>query len=140
MTLRRTLERMITREEFGSRRDQLRLLLLRAKCYYVTSLELWPIPERVDILNRFLGFFGLVRQAVIDAAFLSYAKAHDPDSRTASIPVLLYAAKANPSVLVPNATDREIDELEKLVRSNDHTLGNLRRLRNQRLAHTDAVW
>ena len=128
----------MTREEFNSRRDQLRSLLLRAKCYYVITLELWPTPERVDILNRFLGFFGLVRQAVIDAAFLSYAKAYDPDSRTASTTVLLDAAKANPSVLVPNAAEGELDILDALVRANDHTLENLRRLRNQRLAHIDA--
>ena len=129
---------MMTPEEFASRRDQLRSLLLRGKCYYVITLELWRTPERVDVLNRFLGFFNLVRQAVIDAAFLSYAKAYDPDSRTASIRVLLDAAKANPSVLAHNATDGELDALEALVRSNDHTLGNLRRLRNQRLAHVDA--
>ena len=129
---------MMTPEEFASRRDRLGSLLLRAKCYYVITLELWLIREQVDILNRFLGFFGLVRQAVLDAAFLSYAKAYDPDPRTASIRVLLDAAKANPSVLAPNATDGELDELETLVSSNDHTLGNLRRLRNQRLAHIDA--
>lgn len=128
----------MTPEEFLSRLDQLRSLLLRAKCYYVITLEIWPTPERVDLLNRFLGFFGLVRQAVIDAACLSYAKAYDPDSRTASIRVLLDAAKANPSVLAPNATNGELDTLEALVRSNDQTLGNLRRLRNQRLAHADA--
>lgn len=128
----------MTPEEFVSRRDQLRSLLLRAKCYYVITLELWPTHERVDILNCFLGFFGLVRQAVIDAACLSYAKAYDPDSRTASIRVLLDAAKADPSILAPNATDGELDALEALVRSNDHTLRNLLRLRNQRLAHTDA--
>ncbi len=128
----------MTPEEFVSRRDQLCSLLLRAKCYYVITLELWPTPERVDILNRFLGFFGLVRQAVIDAAFLSYAKAYDSDSRTASICVLLDAAKATPSILAPNATDGELDALETLVRSNDRILGNLRRLRNQRLAHMDA--
>ncbi|MBI4197897.1 MAG: hypothetical protein HY533_02155 [Chloroflexi bacterium] len=128
----------MTPEAFVSRRDQLRSLLLRARCYYVITLELWPTPERVDILNRFLGFFGLVRQAVIDAAFLSYAKAYDSDLRTASIRVLLDAAKANPSVLAPNASDGELDALEALVRSNDQTLGNLQRLRNQRLAHIDA--
>lgn len=129
---------MMTPEDFMSRRDQLRSLLLRAKCYYVITLELWPNTERVDIINRFLGFLGLVRQAVIDTAFLSYAKAYDPDPRTASIRVLLDAVKANPSILAPNATDDELDALEALVRSNDDTLGNLRRLRNQRLAHTDA--
>lgn len=129
---------MMTPEEFVSRRDQLRSLLLRAKCYYVITLELWPTPERVDILNRFLDFFGLVRQAVIDATFLSYAKAYDHDPRTASIRVLLDATKANPIVLAPNATDGELNALEALVHSNDHTLENLRRVRNQRLAHTDS--
>ena len=39
----------MTPEEFVRRRDQLRLLLLGAKCYYVITLELWPTPERVDI-------------------------------------------------------------------------------------------
>lgn len=128
----------MTPEEFVSRRDQLRSLLLRAKCYYVITLELWPTPERVDILNRFLGFLGLVRQAVIDAAFLSYAKVYDTDSRTASFRVLLDAAKANAKVLAPNAGDGELDALEALVRRNDQTLENLRRLRNQRLAHIDS--
>lgn len=128
----------MTPEEFVRRRNQLCSLLLRAKCYYVITLELWPTAERVDLLNRFLGFFGLVRQAVFDAALLSYAKAYDFDSRTASIRVLLDAVKAAPSILAPNATDGALDALEILVRSNDHMLGNLRRLRNQRLAHTDA--
>lgn len=128
----------MTPEEFVSRRDQLRSLLLRAKCYYVITLEVWPTPERVDILNRFLGFFGLVRQAVIDGAFLSYAKAYDTDSRTASIRVLLKAAQANPRVLAPNAADGELDTLEALICRNDQTLGNLRRLRDQRLAHIDS--
>jgi len=128
----------MTPEEFVSRRDQLRSLLLRAKCYYVITLELWPTPERVDILNRFLGFLGLVRQAVNDAALLSYAKAYDTDSRTASIRVLLNAAKADAGVLAPNAGDGELDALEALVRTNDKTLKNLRRLRDQRLAHIDS--
>ena len=76
-------------------------MLLRAKCYYVITLEIWATTERVDILNRFLSFFGLVPQAVIDAAFLRYAKAYDPDSRRARIrPVLTDADKANPSVLM----------------------------------------
>ena len=101
-------------------------------------MELWPTPERVDILNRFLGFLGLVLQAVIDATFLSYAKAYDTDSRTASIRVLIDAAKANPRVLTPNAGDGEIDVLDTLIRHNSQMLDNLRRLRNQRLAHIDA--
>ena len=102
------------------------------------TLELWPTPERVDILNRFLGFFSLIRQAVIDSALLSYAKVYDHDSRTASIPVLLTAAKTNPNILAPHSKDGDLAALEALVRKNDRTLGNLRRLRNQRLAHTDA--
>lgn len=128
----------MTPEEFVSRREQLRSLVLRAKCYYVITLELWPTPERVNIINRFLGFLGLVRQAMVDAAFLSYAKVYDTDSRTASIRVLLDAAKANARVLAPNAGEGELDALEALIRSNDQTLGNLRRLRDQRLAHIDS--
>lgn len=129
---------MMKPKDFASRRDQLRSLLQRAKCYYVIVLELWPTPERVDILNRFIGFFRLVQWAVLDAAFLSYAKAYDTDSRTASIRVLLDAAKANPSILAAHAADGELNTLEALVGRNDNTLKNLRRLRNKRLAHINA--
>lgn len=128
----------MTYEDFGERLQELRTDLFNAKMYYGVWLALWPTEEAVGMLNRWRGFFAPVRLALYGLTILQSAKMFDRDHRTISFPNLLKDASQNPT-LIPHAAEGELDELMGRMPSIEHSLDQLKALRDQRIAHHDAT-
>lgn len=92
---------------------------------------LWETSDEVDILSRWRGCFGPVRDALYRTMVTGLAKVFDSDKRTISLKNLLRKAKEAPAVLVPRLTVREIEDLEGQISKHDATLNHLKRLRDQ---------
>jgi hypothetical protein len=135
----------MTPEEFKKRLDQLREVIMRAVSFYKVWLRLqyredtasWSLNEQNRMLDQFRGFFTPVAIAMRGAALLEFAKVFDQDDRTASLFVLLKAARRQPS-LVPARTPDDLRGFDKQLKMADQTLQSLKDMRDQRLAHTDA--
>lgn len=126
------------RNEFARQLNQLQREIFRAILSYQARLALWETPEAVDILNRYRGFFIPVRDALYGTMVMGFAKVFDRDSRTMSLKTLMKIAKANVAQLVPNMTREDIEQLEHRVSEHNGVLREIKRLRDQHLAHLDA--
>ena len=135
---------MMTRNDFKERLDQLGEVILRAVSFYKVWLRLqyredtasWSLNEQNRMLDQFRGFFTPVAIAMQGAALLEFAKVFDQDDRTASLFVLLKAARKQPS-LVPARTPDDLRAFDKQLKMADQPLQSLKGMRDQRLAHTD---
>jgi hypothetical protein len=95
--------------------------------------------ESAHALNRYRGFFLPARNALLWMTFMQLSKVFDRDDRTVSLSVLLHAAKANRTVLTPQATKDDLSNMEKQIDDNEQLLNRLNNLRDQRIAHHDAI-
>src|SRR3989304_5443841 len=135
----------MTPAEFKQRLDQLREVILRAVSFYKVWLRLqyredtasWSLDEQNRMLSQFRGFFTPVAIAMQGATLLEFAKVFDRENRTASLFVLLNAARRQPS-LVPACTPDDLRGFGKQLKLANQTLQSLKKTRDQRLAHTDA--
>ena len=132
-------EEPMNRNEFKRQLDELQRQIFRAIVSYQVRLALWETPGVVDILNRYRGFFIPVRDALYGTMFMGFAKVFDHDSRTVSLKNLMKVAKEDVADLVPNMTRKKIDDLEQRLSQHDAILKAIKRLRDQHLAHLDAV-
>ena len=136
----------MTSSEFRKRLGQLQEVIMRGLAYYAVWSRLrlhdqgrvsWSIEEQNELLGRWRGFFTPVSLALMDMALMQFAKAFDTDSRTASLPVLLSAAKQD-GRLIPRGAPPELAAVSAKVQRSSATLATLKQLRNQQLAHVDA--
>lgn len=132
-------EEPMNRNEFKRQLDELQRQIFHAIVSYQVRLALWETPEVVDILNSYRGFFFPVRDALYGTWVMGFAKVFDRDSRTVSLKNLMEVTKEDRSNLVPNMTKNKIDELEHRLSHHDATLKAIKKLRDQHLAHLDAV-
>ena len=96
----------------------------------------WTTEENLEVLNRYLGFFHPVREAMQTSMLLTAARIVDKDPRTASVPNLIRAVRENPELL-PHATDRLLVNLEEKSGETAETVEKLIVVRNKTLAHRD---
>jgi hypothetical protein len=136
----------VTPEEFKKRLKQVQEVILRACCFRRVWIKLqyrdakacsWSLDDQNAMLNRYPGFFNNVVIGMQEATLLNFARVFDSDKRTASLRVLLDAARGD-LTLVPNCTPSDLDELEDRIASVSKTIKSLRRARDQRLAHMAA--
>ena len=128
----------MNRNEFKRQLDELQQQIFRAIVSYQVRLALWETPQVVDILNRYRGFFIPVRDALYETWVMGFAKVFDSDRRTMSLKNLMKMAKEDVVNLVPNMTEKKINELEQRLSQHDATLTAIKRLRDQYFAHLDA--
>ena len=95
--------------------------------------------ESAHALNRYRGLFLPARGALLWMAFMQFNKVFDRDQRTVSLRNLLSIAKTNQVELTPNATVEDLKYIEEQVDKNEELLERLKRLRDQRIAHHDAI-
>ena len=125
--------------EFKRQLNELQRQIFHAIVSYQVRLALWENPEVVDTLNRYRGFFFPVRDALYGTWVMGFAKVFDRDSKTVSLKNLMKVAKEDVCNLVPNMTEKKIDELEQRLSQHDAILRAIKRLRDQYLAHLDAA-
>lgn len=136
----------MTSAEFGKRLDQLMKIITAGLIYYAAWINIrlhdadkvtWTLEEQNEALGRFGRFLTPVASALNSMALMQFAKAFDPDPRTASLTILLGAAQRTPS-LVPGRTAADLAAVSGQIKQSERIIKKLTRVRNQSLAHADA--
>ena len=95
------------------------------------------LKETNRVLKRFGRFFTPARLALHYMMLMQFAKAFDEHKRAASLPNLLSMAQQDQS-LAPNATRQDLDAISQKIAESAKVLENIKTLRDQRLAHSQA--
>jgi hypothetical protein len=90
-------------------------------------------------LNRYKGMFLPARTALHWMTLLQFAKVFDRDPRTISLRNLLTAAENDRENLTPHATEKNLKTLRQQIDTSEDLLERLKNLRDQRIAHHDAI-
>lgn len=126
--------------EFKRKLDELRGIITDGIAYFSCWQGLRVGDEEsAHALNRYRGLFLPARTALLWMALLQFAKVFDRDPRTVSLINLLNAAQADRECLTPYATLEDLAQIERELQSNEALLKRLKRLRDQRIAHHDAI-
>lgn len=133
-------------QQFKQRLQQLQEVIMSGlACYAVwNTLRFhdpkevsWSLDRQNQVLSHWRGFFTPVAFALQSVAVLEFAKVFDTDPRTASLAVLLKQAEEDTG-LIPYADKDALKEIADRLRKAESTLGTIKTLRNQKLAHSDA--
>ncbi len=136
----------MTPAEFKERMEKLLHLIGWGLQYYKVWIGLrfheeqkvgWSLEEQNRAAASFNAFFVAVSSAALDMALLQFAKVFDTDSRTASLTILMRAAKAD-AKLVPHTTPSELVQASKALDQSKKLVTELKRRRNQEVVHADA--
>jgi len=136
----------MTPGEFKKRLGQLHEVITRGIAYnaiwkWITlhdpARATWSLDQQNQLLDRYRGFFTPLANALLDGTLLQFAKLFDQDPQTASLPVLLRAAKKDPT-LVPQCQSGEIKKVIAEFKQVQTAVDTLKKKRNEQLAHTDA--
>lgn len=135
--IRRRKQRTVTSSQNNSMSSSRQIF--HAIVSYQVRLALWETPEVINILNRYRGFFVLVRDALYGTMVMGFTKVFARDSITVGLKNLMKVVKKGVANLVPNMTREKIDELEQRLLQHDAVLKAIKRLRDQHLAHLDST-
>jgi len=131
--------------EFRQRLDRLQQVLTRGLAYYTVWKNLrlhdpskvsWSLEEQNEVLGRFRGFITPVTLALLDMTLMEFAKVFDKDPKTASLTNLLAAARQD-TTLIPRASAGDVNEISAQLRQSKRIRAELKRMRDQQLAHVD---
>ena len=129
----------MTSDEFKSHLEELQRILSSISEYYKIWLQLQPAERRIEILNRFNGFFVPVRQALFEMMFIHAAKIFEHNSETISLWRLVDTGKQDPS-LVPYAEQDDLDNISTPLSPHDASISNaIAKLSDYRSAHMQTV-
>ena len=127
-------------QEFKRQLDELRTIITDGIAYFSAWRGLMVEDEvSANALNRYRGLFLPARNALLWMTLMQFAKVFDRDPRTISLRNLLTAAKKNREHLTPHATEDDLRQVGQKVDSSEGLLERLKRFRDQRLAHHDAI-
>ena len=136
----------MTPQEFKKRLGQLHEVITRGIAYYAiwkwitlhdSARATWSLDQQNQLLDRYRGFFTPLANALLDGTLLQFAKLFDQDPQTASLSVLLRAAKKD-ATLVPQCQSGEIKKVIAEFKQVQTAVDTLKKKRNEQLAHTDA--
>src|SRR5918992_3081804 len=130
----------MTAEEFKRQLDELRKIIWDGVAYYWAWRGLLVEDEEsLTALNQYRAFFHPARVSLRYMALLQFAKVFDRHPRAVSLRNLLAKAKKDRQNLTPCATDGELDQIDTQLDENEALLKSLKSLRDQRIAHHDAI-
>lgn len=128
------------REDFKYRLDELGKVIRDGIAYFSAWRGLMVEDEdSAKALNRYRGLFLPARYALLWMTLMQFAKVFDRHPNTASVTNLLTAAKRDRENLLPYGTEEDIREIEERISSSKSLLERLKRYRDKRLAHHDAI-
>jgi hypothetical protein len=90
-------------------------------------------------LNRYRGLFLPARNALLWMTIMQFAKVFDRDPRTVSLRNLITAAQEDREHLTPYAAEEDLQGLLEQIYGSDDLLARIKNLRDQRIAHHDAI-
>jgi len=95
--------------------------------------------DSAQALNRYKGLFLPAQIALQSQTLMQFAKVFDKHPKAISLRNLLAAAKENRLNLTPQATEKELQDIEEKINHSESVLIRLKRYRDTRLAHHDAI-
>ncbi|MBI4333923.1 MAG: hypothetical protein HY673_21885 [Chloroflexi bacterium] len=127
-------------QEFKRQQDELGKIISNGTAYFSAWRGLMVEDEdSAHALNDYRNFFLPARDALLKMTLMQFAKVFDRHPKTVSLSNLARAAKKNRETLLPHATDNDLRDIEQKVDAAGELLKRLKRYRDQRLAHHDAV-
>ena len=91
--------------------------------------------DTLAVLDKHGAFFSVVHRTLNNSMMLEAAKALDRDKRAASLQNLANAAQDCPEL----APDVDVSDIQDWIQENKAVIDDLRKIRNTRLAHFDAL-
>jgi hypothetical protein len=130
----------ISTEDFKRQLDELRTIIWEGvACFWAWRGLLVMDEESAKGLNRYTAFFYPARESLRRVTLLQFAKVFDRDRRAVSLRNLLGKAMGDRQNLCPRATDEELTQLVVQIDKNEPLLNRLKGVRDQRIAHHDAI-
>lgn len=127
-------------QEFNRQLDELRKIIADGIAYFSAWRSLRGGDEdSAQALNRYRGLFLPAMIALQSQTLMQFAKVFDKHSKTISLRNLLTAANENRLNLIPHATEKELQDIEGKISNSESLLIRLKRYRDTRLAHHDAI-
>jgi len=127
-------------QEFKRQLGELRKVICDGIAYFTAWYGLMVEDEdSAHALNRYRGLFLPARIALFWMALLQFSKVFDRHPRAISLRNLLTEAERNREVLTPYATEENLQHLRQRIDDSADLLTRLKRLRDQRIAHHDAI-
>lgn len=127
-------------EEFKRQLAELRKVIADGIAYFSAWRNLRVGDEdSAQALNRYRGLFLPAQIALQSQSLMQFAKVFDKHSKAISLTNLLSAAKENRLSLIPYATEKELQDIEQKTNDSKSLLIRLKRYRDTRLAHHDAI-
>jgi len=95
--------------------------------------------DSAQALNRYRALFLPAQIALKSQALMQFAKVFDKHHKAISLRNLLTAANENRQSLTPHITEKELQDMEQKINGSESLLTRLKRYRDTRLAHHDAI-
>jgi len=127
-------------QEFNRELVELRNIIAEGIAYFSAwhSLSVGD-EDAAQALNRYRGLFLTARVALQKQALMQFAKVFDKHTKAISLRKLVTAANENRLNLTPNATAEELQYIDEKINNSESLLIKLKRYRDTRLAHHDAI-
>ena len=127
-------------EEFKRQLAELRKIIADGIAYFSAWRNLRVGDEdSAQALNRYRGLFLPAQIALQSQSLMQFAKVFDKHRKAISLTNLLTAANKNRLSLIPYATEKELQDIEQKINDSKSLLIRLKRYRDTRLAHHDAI-
>jgi len=127
-------------EEFKRQLAELRKIIADGIAYFSAWRNLRVGDEdSAQALNRYRGLFLPALIALQSQSLMQFAKVFDKHPKAISLTNLLTAANKNRLSLIPYATEKELQDMEQKINDSKSLLIRLKRYRDTRLAHHDAI-
>ncbi len=119
--------------EFRSLLEELRKQLLDACTHFDIWFQLYPTEQKVEVINRYKGFFQPARNAHLDRLYIKICNVISSDSRAPSFYRIFKMLNNHPTL----ASGIDVRLLRKRLRQHDKVLKKINDYRNKRVAHWD---
>lgn len=123
-------------KELEYRLDELRKQILEASIHFNICEDLWPTEEKVNVINRYIGFFQPSRIAHFNRFTILISNIFSTTQKAPSFYNIFKILRNSPQL----APGKDISSLSKRLRQHKKTKEAINDFRNRRAAHYDAAW
>ena len=127
---------ILVQRKFQYLLNELRKQILEASIHFHIWEDLWPTKEKVDVINRYRGYFIPARLAHFNQFTIKISEIFSNRITAPSFYNVFKMMKINPEL----APGIELQSLSKRLRQHNKTKEAIINYRNRTAAHYDVVW